>query len=543
MKLKQTKYHRFLSLLFLFFYHNITYSQNIESYNILYKKTYLETANNDFPQALAIADSLYKVSKTPILKVRSLMLIASLHQQKGQTIKAIETALLAESIVNTISDPNWKVRIFGFLATQFRIATLYSPAKQYTDKAEEIAKAIKHTPTANTTLGLLMQERAYYDMASQKYKEAIGHIHKSQQYLKDTQHDNNFFAIENEQLLGLNNYLLGNKNEALKHYKTALSKNKEAPNNHIIALIHNGMTNIYLDERDLTQASFHLNEALLLEKSSQYLQLKKEILKSAVRYYSLTKNIEQMLAIGKRRDSIQAEIYKSSAEFVDRSYPSVDQQKAVKEPNIIHTFGIFSFIIILPILIYLFAPHLKWFKKKSNPKVVLEKYVLSVMKDDKDAVTTAKKEDDNNILQHEELAKEEPLLKENYIPDNSSHTILPEQTTNKIMLKLNEFERKKLYIKRNVSLSHLAIHCDTNIKYLSVVINNYKKKDFNNYINELRVNYIIEKLKNNPYYRRVKVSVLAEESGFSSQSKFALHFKKVTSVSPSEFIKSLPSND
>jgi len=64
-------------------------------------------------------------------------------------------------------------------------------------------------------------------------------------------------------------------------------------------------------------------------------------------------------------------------------------------------------------------------------------------------------------------------------------------------------------------------------------------KDFKNYINELRVGYIIEKLTTDPQYHKYKISTLAEEAGFSSQSKFAAAFRKVTDVSPSQFLEHL----
>lgn len=64
-------------------------------------------------------------------------------------------------------------------------------------------------------------------------------------------------------------------------------------------------------------------------------------------------------------------------------------------------------------------------------------------------------------------------------------------------------------------------------------------KDFKNSINELRVGYIIEKFTTDPQYHKYKISTLAEEAGFSSQSKFAAVFRKVTDVSPSQFLEHL----
>jgi AraC-like DNA-binding protein len=50
-------------------------------------------------------------------------------------------------------------------------------------------------------------------------------------------------------------------------------------------------------------------------------------------------------------------------------------------------------------------------------------------------------------------------------------------------------------------------------------------------------------LRNNPVYRKYKLATLAEEAGFSSSNKFSLIFKKVTSFSPSTFIKYLNEED
>ena len=114
-----------------------------------------------------------------------------------------------------------------------------------------------------------------------------------------------------------------------------------------------------------------------------------------------------------------------------------------------------------------------------------------------------------------------------------------ERVVKAILVKLDSFEQKQLFTRPNISLSYLAIFCDTNTKYLSAVINSEKGKDFYNYINELRVYYLKDLLTNTAYYRRVKIEVLAQKAGFSSQSKLAHNFKKVTGMSPSQYIKSL----
>jgi AraC-like DNA-binding protein len=74
---------------------------------------------------------------------------------------------------------------------------------------------------------------------------------------------------------------------------------------------------------------------------------------------------------------------------------------------------------------------------------------------------------------------------------------------------------------------------------LSNVINTHKEKDFNNYVNELKILFVIDKLRNSPEYLEYKLSYIAEEFGFSSHSKFASVFKSVVGLSPSVFISHL----
>src|SRR5690606_4566478 len=117
--------------------------------------------------------------------------------------------------------------------------------------------------------------------------------------------------------------------------------------------------------------------------------------------------------------------------------------------------------------------------------------------------------------------------------------VLPQKTEEDLLVKLNEFEASQDYLDKNMSFSVLVGQLGTNAKYLSHLIKNNKNKDYNTYINELRIHYIINKLKIDPDYLNYKISYLADESGFSSHSKFSANFKRVTNLSPSEFIDSL----
>lgn len=144
-------------------------------------------------------------------------------------------------------------------------------------------------------------------------------------------------------------------------------------------------------------------------------------------------------------------------------------------------------------------------------------------------------------FEKENISKEyEQKLSDQLKDFQASHVFtIPEKTENLILSNLESFEKSKDVRDPNLSLSVLAKRMNTNSKYLSEVINKHKGKNFNNYLNELRVNYIVEKLIQNPEYLQYKTSYLAEEAGFASRTTFTTIFKNVTGKSPSQFIDEL----
>lgn len=104
---------------------------------------------------------------------------------------------------------------------------------------------------------------------------------------------------------------------------------------------------------------------------------------------------------------------------------------------------------------------------------------------------------------------------------------------------LERFEKNKKYLSKNIRLSSLASACDTNPYYLSQIILHEKGKKYTDYINDLKLSFIIEMLETNKKYRRLSIKGLAEEAHFSSVQNFGKVFKLKTGMCPSEFIRGL----
>ncbi|MGU3376389.1 helix-turn-helix domain-containing protein [Chryseobacterium sp. M5A1_1a] len=134
--------------------------------------------------------------------------------------------------------------------------------------------------------------------------------------------------------------------------------------------------------------------------------------------------------------------------------------------------------------------------------------------------------------------KEESNLGRSNNEIKSSITI-PDETAKALLQKLEKFEVSEKYLKKEVNLTWLANNLNTNTKYLSEIIKTHRGKNFSNYINGLRINYIVYKLYYEPQYREYKISYLAEESGFVTYMVFVTAFKNEHGVTPSYFIEKL----
>ncbi|WP_160114030.1 AraC family transcriptional regulator [Aquimarina sp. AU119] len=116
---------------------------------------------------------------------------------------------------------------------------------------------------------------------------------------------------------------------------------------------------------------------------------------------------------------------------------------------------------------------------------------------------------------------------------------ISEDIANKILNDLDEFERKQDFLKPSITTNELAKKMNTNSKYLSRVINHYKKKSFIVYINELRIDYCIEKLKTDKKFMNYTIKAIAREIGFNSTDAFSKSFYKIKKIQPSYFIREL----
>ena len=140
------------------------------------------------------------------------------------------------------------------------------------------------------------------------------------------------------------------------------------------------------------------------------------------------------------------------------------------------------------------------------------------------------------------LLKQQPIVKPSKRLEkiNKNELInIDSSIINEVLGKLTDFEKKNHFLKQEMNLNILSKNFNTNSTYLSKIINSYKEKNFSNYLNDLRIDYVIDKLKNDNKFRLYTIKAIAYEIGFSNPQSFANAFYKKTGIYPSYFLKQL----
>ncbi|NAS29431.1 helix-turn-helix domain-containing protein [Flavobacteriaceae bacterium R38] len=138
----------------------------------------------------------------------------------------------------------------------------------------------------------------------------------------------------------------------------------------------------------------------------------------------------------------------------------------------------------------------------------------------------------------------EILLQEKKIPHKPLRALkkelkIPKDIVSDILNKITVFEEQKGFLDGSITLDSLAKKIETNSNYLSKVINFHMNKNFSAYLSNLRINYIVEALKEQPKLRKYTIKAIAFEVGFNNVKSFTDAFYKQTKIHPSYYIREL----
>ena len=127
-------------------------------------------------------------------------------------------------------------------------------------------------------------------------------------------------------------------------------------------------------------------------------------------------------------------------------------------------------------------------------------------------------------------------------PNTTKPELLNDNIVKEIMNGLNELEKNNAYLKSDFTMHEVAKILKTNTSYLSKVVNHFKGSNFKEYVNKLRMEYIINQIIKDEQIQKYSIEAIAKEIGFSNASTFSKAFKKYNGISPSYYIKKVISD-
>ncbi|MGC4041388.1 MAG: helix-turn-helix transcriptional regulator [Flavobacterium sp.] len=283
------------------------------------------------------------------------------------------------------------------------------------------------------------------------------------------------------------------------------------------ATLFSDMAKFYDSNKESGKAIVFAKRAENLEKQAPMPYIRKDIFNTLFNSYIETNKKDSSKYYLKLYTKLNDSLIKSEKEGIMTPVNQIISDNESENKNTIRNI----LLIVLPIIVILIFSLIYW-RRKNN--TIHKKYEELI----------ARLNFEKTLSESPEEVKEE-AKKETVKPALN----ITDETLNKLLQKLEKFEKSDKYLKQEISLTYLANNLGTNTKYLSEIIKQHKGKSFNNYINGLRIDYMVKELYSNPKLREYKISHLAEISGFASREVFAIVFKKETGITPSYFINNL----
>ncbi len=124
-------------------------------------------------------------------------------------------------------------------------------------------------------------------------------------------------------------------------------------------------------------------------------------------------------------------------------------------------------------------------------------------------------------------------------PETQTKQLLDEQLVEKITVGLKKLEHRETFLDPNFKLAFVAKKLNTNTAYLSQYFNQIIQKSFSEYTQELRIDYVLQKLKDTAHFRKYTLQAIAEHVGYKDANTLVRVFKKHQGTSLNCYIEEL----
>ncbi len=478
--------------------------------------------NADKSSRLFYADSMiYNAKKTTNSELigSSYLTKGIVHYNGMEHMKALDNYLIADRYISQVDNPSLVHK------TKYEIAKIKYYLGFYEEAIALFRECVLFYKEENDhaylnslhMLGLCYTRTGKYNLATETNNLSI----KEGRLFEETGME---FYFEHSE--GINQCFMGNYTVAIKKLNTALPQILHLKDyaNEAIAYYYIGKAHWSLKQYD--------KAAIYFKKVDQIFKKEKYVLPDfrkgyeyLIDYYKKKDNTEsQLFYINQllKVDRLLADDYKHILTKIVKEYDTKELLNAKNEieGTILFTRIAAGVTLVLMgiIIVYLIQ------KNKRNKKLFEE-----LMKRD-----TANRpfSSDNNIIEETEL--EVPEIIEVDSNEKPARKISPE-IEEAIVKKLDKFELNKRYLEKDMTVRKMAVILNTNDKYVTKIIAKHRGKGTIEYINELKLDYIIEMLKTDSRYRNYTHKALGDEAGFRTTQSFTRAFKSHTGITPTYF--------
>lgn len=462
-------------------------------------------------QTIKVADYLLENATSNSEKAKALYLLSKGKILSGATSEGIEDLFRAKEILKENESPFIASLVLASLSEQCRMAGVEDIASTDLQKAINLSKEIiseKELAIANT---VIFKEESKIFARSKNYEKTFQKLKQSEN-LSNNEVPALRAITQNE----FGNYYLNSSkiDSAEVHFKKSIAilKSSELNDSSIESVALQGLGKVYLLKDDLETSIQYHKSALKIPFVENPIKI--EVFDNLSELYKRMDSISLAQKFYNEKALLNASMLDSerNVRSVIISYIDAEQQNnLLDDKKNYYKWG--AGLAVLFLLI--FGGYYFYNRKLNREYQRFQKVIAQVEKDEK---------------------LEAPFSIDDTSLKPSKGIVIPEETEKNILERLEEFEATTKFANSNMNLSLLAKQMKTNSKYISEIIHTHKQKNFNTYINELRVNYIIHLMKTDKAYLNYKVSYLAETCGFSSHSAFTVVFKSITGFTPKQFI-------
>jgi AraC-like DNA-binding protein len=465
-------------------------------------------------ESIKIAKHVLQNSNNANHRIQANLLNMAAYYIKGEFENAVKAGVQAKTLAESTDNVPMQLEATVASIPLLNHLGLDAVAEQYYINTSVLETSLNTVEATFYLKGGKALLDAYNSMGQDKWRETLEYFNQAKSFFEKI-HNKILVNETTASIAGVYTKIY-NIDTAQSHLKTLLGNTVgEHPNNYLKMVALNQLGELFFLKQDYSKSIESYKTALQIAEQFQNKKYQSLISENLSSVYLALKDSPQFYSYKKTAQQIDDEVETAEGQAVNAIYNYVNKNNTAKRDSLKKTYTrnlwIFSAVLLVIILI--------WSLLRYRYRNRARQY--------------------NRFLTYNEN-RQKPI-KILPIKEVSKGLNIPQETEDTLVSKLAQFEKSKQFTKQDMSLALLAAHFDTNTKYLSEVINTHKGKNFNSYINELRINYIIDKLKSNRTYLQYKISYLAEESGFSSHSSFATVFKSVTGISPTVFIDLLKS--